>query len=456
MRFSEKLSKLRKKHNLSQEQLAEKLNMSRQAVSKWESGSSYPDMATIIEICKILNCTINDIMDDDVIDKKTSTQKVSINDLINDFLSFITKSYNMFYSMSWSEKFKFIFEMGIIILCLMFLISFIGKILSALLFGLIGHSTSGIIIDYIFRFLNFTYLTVTFVLSIIIFIHLFKIRYLDYYITIEDKNVSKKKIEVPVDNKEQNLKKEKVIIRDPKHSSYNFFNSLTKFLSICFKVFLSMVLFLFLISFSLFVCLIIYSLFLLNTHALFLGIIIFSIGCLAINYAVLDFGYSLLFSLKKKIKLYFIILIVGLSLIGIGLAVTLFKGTNLEYNHLEPNLLEQKELVINMEDNLIISFINRNVDVIFEERNDLKFELFCSEFYECKLYNYTAGLYETDGLFNIYEYNTNLNPSLIYKKVIQGFKENKTYSIDINNNIKFKLYISEHNYNKLLENLKLY
>ena len=66
MQFFEKLSKLRKANNLSQEQLAEKLNVTRQAVSKWESGESYPDMAKIIQLCKILNCSLNDIMDDGV------------------------------------------------------------------------------------------------------------------------------------------------------------------------------------------------------------------------------------------------------------------------------------------------------------------------------------------------------------------------------------------------------
>lgn len=42
MRFSEKLQKLRKENKLSQEQLADQLDVSRQAVSKWESGLSFP------------------------------------------------------------------------------------------------------------------------------------------------------------------------------------------------------------------------------------------------------------------------------------------------------------------------------------------------------------------------------------------------------------------------------
>ena len=50
MRFSEKLPKLRKNNNLSQEQLAEQLGVSRQAVSKWEAGNSYPDMVPNIKL----------------------------------------------------------------------------------------------------------------------------------------------------------------------------------------------------------------------------------------------------------------------------------------------------------------------------------------------------------------------------------------------------------------------
>lgn len=44
MNFSEKLLTLRKAKNLTQEQLAEKLDVSRQSVSKWESGQTAPEM----------------------------------------------------------------------------------------------------------------------------------------------------------------------------------------------------------------------------------------------------------------------------------------------------------------------------------------------------------------------------------------------------------------------------
>lgn len=50
MIFSEKLFVLRKSKGLTQEDLAEHLNVSRQAIAKWESGQAYPDISNIIAI----------------------------------------------------------------------------------------------------------------------------------------------------------------------------------------------------------------------------------------------------------------------------------------------------------------------------------------------------------------------------------------------------------------------
>jgi transcriptional regulator with XRE-family HTH domain len=53
MGFSEKLQKIRKKNNLSQEKLAEISNVSRQAISKWESGEGYPEIDKLIKISNL-------------------------------------------------------------------------------------------------------------------------------------------------------------------------------------------------------------------------------------------------------------------------------------------------------------------------------------------------------------------------------------------------------------------
>lgn len=50
MEFSKSLKNIRKKNNVSQEDLAEKLGVSRQIVSSWENDKSYPDIASIVKI----------------------------------------------------------------------------------------------------------------------------------------------------------------------------------------------------------------------------------------------------------------------------------------------------------------------------------------------------------------------------------------------------------------------
>ena len=59
MNFGEKLSKLRKEKNYTQEQLAELLGVSRQAVSKWEADAAYPQTETLIEIGKLFDCSMD-------------------------------------------------------------------------------------------------------------------------------------------------------------------------------------------------------------------------------------------------------------------------------------------------------------------------------------------------------------------------------------------------------------
>ena len=68
MDLGNKISDLRKKENLSQEKLAEKIGVSRQSVSKWENGTAYPEMNRIFELCKIFHCKLNDLVNDNILD----------------------------------------------------------------------------------------------------------------------------------------------------------------------------------------------------------------------------------------------------------------------------------------------------------------------------------------------------------------------------------------------------
>ena len=62
MKFNEKLIELRKKEGLSQEELGYKLNVTRQTVSKWELGQTTPEMDKLIEISKIFNISVDELI----------------------------------------------------------------------------------------------------------------------------------------------------------------------------------------------------------------------------------------------------------------------------------------------------------------------------------------------------------------------------------------------------------
>ena len=62
MELSEKIQKLRKEHNMTQEQFAEKLFVSRTAVSKWETGRGMPSMESLQMIAKLFQITLDELL----------------------------------------------------------------------------------------------------------------------------------------------------------------------------------------------------------------------------------------------------------------------------------------------------------------------------------------------------------------------------------------------------------
>ena len=79
MKFGENLKTIRKNKKMSQEELAEKVNVSRQSVSKWETGESYPEMNNILELCKIFNCKLNDLVHTDMTDISSLDEEIIMN-----------------------------------------------------------------------------------------------------------------------------------------------------------------------------------------------------------------------------------------------------------------------------------------------------------------------------------------------------------------------------------------
>ena len=127
MKLSDNLKRIRKENNLSQEQLAEKLGVSRQAVSKWESEQSYPEMDKVLLICKLFNYNIDELMNENVKEvDENKESKNNFNKYVEDFFAFITKTVDMLSSMTMKQRMKCLAEQCIVGISLAAIFAIIG------------------------------------------------------------------------------------------------------------------------------------------------------------------------------------------------------------------------------------------------------------------------------------------------------------------------------------------
>lgn len=73
------IAKCRKEKKLTQAQLAEKLNITDRAVSKWETGKSMPDSSIMLELCEILGITVNELLSGEEIDMESYEKRADEN-----------------------------------------------------------------------------------------------------------------------------------------------------------------------------------------------------------------------------------------------------------------------------------------------------------------------------------------------------------------------------------------
>lgn len=80
MKFNEKIVKLRKLKGLTQDEFAAAVGVSRQAVYKWESGQSYPEVPKLLEMKLLFDISIDDLLDENfevVLPEKTKKRRIS-------------------------------------------------------------------------------------------------------------------------------------------------------------------------------------------------------------------------------------------------------------------------------------------------------------------------------------------------------------------------------------------
>ena len=105
------IAECRKRNNLTQMQLAEKLNITDRAISKWENGKAMPDSSIMLDLCKELNISVNELLSGEMIEMKNYDKRAEENLLkLNE---------------SNEKKKKIIIQSGIVIVLLVLIITVI-------------------------------------------------------------------------------------------------------------------------------------------------------------------------------------------------------------------------------------------------------------------------------------------------------------------------------------------
>ena len=79
MELNEKLYELRKKNNWSQEDLAERMEVSRQTISKWESGKTIPELNKLVKISEIYEITLDELVKETTSEENIPKTKIKKN-----------------------------------------------------------------------------------------------------------------------------------------------------------------------------------------------------------------------------------------------------------------------------------------------------------------------------------------------------------------------------------------
>ena len=462
MKFCDKLQKIRKEHNITQEGLADKLDVSRQAVSKWESGTAYPDTEKLIQISKMFNVSLDDLINDNTDINRTNVEKkFSFKETFDIVFNFVSKVFKMFWSMKFWEKCKFLIEMVLVVLAIWGLAAISGSIICGLvrrIFAFLPFKILNGMINIVDTILYVAW----WILGAIIFIRVLKTRYLDYYVFVTDDSVTEKTVEEPI--KELKEKKDyKVVIRDPEHSSYSFFKKVGNVLLFCFKLFCIFFAFPFIAAFITFMALLVISLLYLFCGLFFNGISLALLGAIVFIYIVLEFMYNLIFNRKHSYLRTFILFILSISLVGVGIGLS-FASLD-SFTTYEERVEYNREISqdIKMQDNLVfheISDLNEDKIVIDDNLEDIKMDIITSDLVYVNInsyHSYNPEDYNTYEIMTIYTYRNNL---ATLKRITKDLKKKRINMVDLSSDGKeyeiAKVYISSSNLAKLRENYNNY
>ena len=441
MNFSEKLVKLRKENKMSQEDLAASVDVSRQSVSKWESGQTYPEMDKLLAICKIFNVTLDSLTNDEVDINNTDNKDKNA---IDSFFSFVKNTYNFIVNNSLLDNTKCFLVMMFTFLAL-YILKLPVNLLSEKVTNLITSVSRNNFTIFVANFFEFIFDFAYVALFIIVMIYIFKIGFLDKMDLKKDNNLKTVKEDKPLKESKPIKEKEK-----NENKNYSFINLLSNILIVFVKFFIACFTFPFLVTLILlFIGLIIILYFAFNGLT-YIGLILISLSFIFLNILTIEFLFDLLFSKKVPFKRMLITLIASLSIFGIGSGLFSIEVSKISYvNSISPKFKTTKsEFNVKMQDNLLIK-ANTHYDFVIDNTLDnIKIEV---ETYPDFVTSHTEeNAYVYRIVLNEYE----VNAKNIFDDLVENLKHNKVYNYNFRDNSTVKIYANEKNINILKNNIE--
>lgn len=448
MDFGSKLQNLRKEKKLSQEQLAELLNVSRQAVSKWESNQSYPEMEKLIEITKIFSCTLDDLTNNETTSENINQakQKNPVNDIINDITSIINKSINMFTDMKGDDIFKLIFIMFLVSVGISILKWPINEFydLCVNIFVNFGSVAERILSSIVYLILNVTYICG----GVLLFFYIYKVKYLDKYDGAKKEN-KETVTEEPKCEEVKCEKKEPVMeTKTDTTKSWTIFKVLGKIVMFFVKMMAVFMAIPFICSFIVFTTILVVAIWLIIKGVVVVGIIVLMLSFLLLIGAVLELIFDLISSKKPSPKGIFINLILGLLFFGTGIGILSIEVTDYKFYNEIPAGYKTKTMSQEFDFNENIYISDYNITYVEDDtlKNTFKVEV---EYYDGLSTPYIN--LDNDNL-NIYSADDEWNFDVV-NNFISNLKHHKIYNYVLLTDYKIKIYISSANLKILQENI---
>lgn len=454
MKFGDKLIELRKKNGYSQEELAEKLGVSRQSVSKWESNNTYPETDKIIQIANLFDCSMDDLINDKVTDVESTLRKNrnNVRKIWNSFLDFITNTIDMFSKMKFLDGLKCI----IVMLLILLMLQLFGNIICKSLAGAIANIFHFISIEFVSNLreiLKSIFFLVWYVISAIVIIHTFKIKYLNSYT-----NTIKTKVE---SNEKNTTKKDEVVyVKSENDKPFEFLEVLAKIVIIFIKIFAGFIVLGTIGSSIGLVIGLVIMIACIPTNILFLWISLSILAAAVVSIEIVVLLIKFILNKKVNVPLAIITFIICIVLSGVGIGMTALQVRNIKL--IEDNSIfniKTKEIELEYRDNLVVKSWGLGIDnkykyIIDDSIEDNK--IIVSRDIDEKYFRLFTRDDKMDNLpVIVVEEQSNFKFQTVYNLYINNLKKNKLVTFNGYGNDPLVIKANENTINKLIYNMKL-